>query len=83
MDSTLLQDIFPIHRYSSTYLSTKTNIWFNSCYRSCAHGQGLLCLELRADKAEGSTQWKMTLKPRLCAKTADNCDKSYFIKFDM
>ena len=33
----------------------------NSCYRSCALGQGLLCLQLRADEAKGSAQWKMTL----------------------
>ena len=33
----------------------------NSCYRSCAHGQSLLCLQLRVDEAEGSIQWKMTL----------------------
>ena len=33
----------------------------NSCYRSCAHGQSLLCLQLRADEAYGSVQWKMTL----------------------
>ena len=32
-----------------------------SCYRSCAHGQGLLCLQLRADEAYGSIQWKTTL----------------------
>jgi len=50
----------------------------NSCYRSCAHGQSLLCLQLRADEAEGSIQWKMTLSPRLCVKTADNSDKSYW-----
>ena len=50
---------------------------FNSCYRSCAHGQGLLCLQLRADEAKGSIQWEMTLKPRLCVKTTDNCDKSH------
>ena len=46
----------------------------NSCYRSCAHGQDLLCSQLRADEAKGSIQWKMTRKPRLCVKTADNCD---------
>ena len=34
---------------------------WNSCYRSCAHGQSLLCLQLRADEANGSIQWKMTL----------------------
>ena len=50
----------------------------NSCYRSCAHGQGFLCLQLHADEAYGSIQWKMTLKPRLCVKTADNCDKSWY-----
>ena len=49
----------------------------NSSYRSCAHGQSLLCLQLRADEANGSIQWKMTLQPRLCVKTADNSDKSY------
>ena len=49
----------------------------NSCYRSCAHGESLLCLQLRVDEAYGSIQWKMTLKPRFCVKTADNCDKSY------
>ena len=48
-----------------------------TCYRSCAHGQGLLCFQLRADEFLGSIQWKMTLLPRLCVKTADNCDKSY------
>ena len=31
-------------------------------------------LLLRADEAKGSIQWKMTLQPRLCVKTAD---KSY------
>lgn len=29
MDSTQLQDILPRYGYSSTYLSPKTNIWFN------------------------------------------------------
>ena len=53
----------------------------NSCYRSCAHGQKLLCLKLRADEAYGSIQWKMTLYPRLCVKTADNSYKSYFVEF--
>ena len=33
----------------------------NSCYRSCAPGQGLLCLQLRADESKGSVQWKMIL----------------------
>ena len=33
----------------------------NSCCRSCAHGESLLCLQLRADEAYGSIQWKMTL----------------------
>ena len=28
----------------------------SSCYRSCAHGQGLLCLQLRTDEAKGSIQ---------------------------
>ena len=51
--------------------------FLNSCYRSCGHGQSLLCLQLRADEAYGSVQWKMTLQPRFCVKTADNCDKSY------
>ena len=51
----------------------------NSCYRSCAQGQSLFCLQLRADEAKGSIQWKMTLEPRLCVKTADNSDKSYFL----
>ena len=32
----------------------------NSCYRSGAHEQSLLCLQLRADEAKGSIQWKMT-----------------------
>ena len=49
----------------------------NSCYRSCAHGQSLLCLQLSADGAKESTQWEMTLKPRLCVKTANNSNKSY------
>ena len=51
---------------------------YKSCYRSCAHGQSLLCLQLRADEGKGSIQWKMTLQPRLCVKTADNSDKSYY-----
>ena len=59
-------------------LAAKTRTRLNSRYRSCARGQGLLCLKLRADEAYGSIQWKMTLKPRLCVKTADNCDKSYW-----
>ncbi|XP_015759127.1 PREDICTED: syntaxin-binding protein 5-like [Acropora digitifera] len=42
----------------------------NSCYRSCAHGQSLLCLQLCADKAYGSIQWEMTPKSLLCSKTA-------------
>ena len=49
----------------------------NSCYRSCAHGKSLLCLQLHADEVKGSIQWKMTLQPRLCVKTTDNSDKSY------
>ena len=49
----------------------------NSCYRSCAHGQSLLCLQLPADEAKGSIQCEMTLKPRLCVKIADNSNKSY------
>ena len=50
-----------------------------SYYRSCAHGQSPLCLQLRADEAKGSIQWKMTLKPRLCVKTAGNSNKSYLL----
>ena len=50
----------------------------NSCYRSWAHGQGLLCLQLRADEAKGSIQWKMTLYSCLCVKTTDNYDKIYY-----
>jgi len=47
--------------------------WYlNSCYCSCSHGQGLLCLQLRADEAKGSIQW-----PRLYVKTAYNSDKSH------
>ena len=53
-------------------------IHLNSCYRSCAHRQSLLCLQLRADEANGLMKWKMTLKPCLCDKTTDNCDKSYW-----
>ena len=56
--------------------SAKAHV-LNSCYRSCTHGQSLLCLQLLADEAKGSIQWKMTLEPRLCVETADNCDKSY------
>ena len=51
----------------------------NSCCRSYAHEQSLLCLQLRADEAQWSIQWKMTLQPRLCVKTAGNSDKSYSI----
>ena len=43
---------------------------------------GLLCLQLREDEAKGSIQWKMTPLPRLCVKTADNCDKSH-LSFSM
>jgi len=57
--------------------------YHNSCYRSCAHRQSLLCLQLREVEAYGSTQWKMTHLSRLCVKTADNCDKSYWkLSFD-
>ena len=49
----------------------------NSGYRSCAHGQSLLCLQLCADNAYGSIQWETTPNSLLCVKTADNCDKSY------
>ena len=31
----------------------------NRCYRGCAQGQGLLCLQLRVDEAKGPIQWKM------------------------
>ena len=61
-------------QYRTFSNNLRGNIWFlmwqNSCYRSCAHGQSLLCLQLRADE-------KMTLYPRLCVKTANNSDKSY------
>ena len=33
---------------------------------------GKACLQLYADEANGSMQWKMTHWPRLCVKTADN-----------
>ena len=42
-------------------LNCKAKSLSNSCYRSCAHGQSLLCLQLRADEAYGSVQRKMTL----------------------
>ena len=51
----------------------------NSCYRSCAHGQSLLCLQLCADKANGQYSGKW---PRLCVKTANNSDKSYSRTFE-
>ena len=40
----------------------------NSCYRSCIHGQSLVCLQLHADEAYGSIQWKMTHWPRFVSK---------------
>ena len=33
-------------------------------------------LLLHAGEAYESIQWKMTHQPRLCVKTADNCNKS-------
>lgn len=59
------------------FFCQKLKRWENSCYRSCTHGKSLLCLQLHADEAKGSIQWKMTLQPRLCVKTTDNSDKSY------
>ena len=50
----------------------------NSCYYSWACRQSFLCLRLHSDEAYGSIQWKMTHKPRLHVKTADNSDKSYW-----
>ena len=35
------------------------------------------CLQLHADEANGSIQWKMTHQSRLYVKTADNCNNSY------
>ena len=40
-------------------------------------GKVFLCLRLHVDDSNGSTQWKMTHKSRLCVKTADNCNDSY------
>ena len=49
---------------------------FSSCYYSWACRQSLFCLRLHSDEAYGSIQWKMTHKPRLHVKTADNCNNS-------
>ena len=51
----------------------------NSCYRSCAHGQSLLCLQLRADEAKGSIQWKMTLQPCSCCTTVRKQPTGYLL----
>ena len=60
------------------YLQTKA-FDSNSCYCSCAREQSLFCLQLHADEAYGSMQWKMTHYPRLFVKTADNCNNSYCV----
>ena len=49
----------------------------NSCYYSWACRQSFLCLRLHSDEAYGSIQWKMTHKPRLHVKTADNSNNSH------
>ena len=61
-----LKELFQCTEFSSYLLQLRICggmeedwTWKNSCYRSCAHGQGLLCLQLRADEAYGSIQWKM------------------------
>ena len=38
--------------------------------------QGFFCLQLPANEAYGSTQWKMTHLPRSCVKTDDNCNRT-------
>ena len=61
-------------------LVTRANVnplWPNSCYYSWACRQSFLCLRLHSDEAYGSIQWKMTHKPRLHVKTADNCNNSH------
>ena len=50
----------------------------NSCYYSRACRQSFFCLRLHSDEAYGSIQWKLTHKPRLHDKTADNCNNSHF-----
>ena len=49
----------------------------NSCYYSWARRQNFFCLQLHATEAKGSIQWEMTHYPRLCVKTAGNCNNSY------
>ena len=46
----------------------------NSCYYSWACRQSFFCLRLHSEEAYGSIQCKMTHKPRLHVKTADNCN---------
>lgn len=45
--------------------------------------QIFFCLQLHADKADGSVQWKMTQYLRLCVKIADTYNNSYLLKVDL
>ena len=65
----------PIRHLRTSILLRKAR---NSCHRSCAHRQGPLCLQLRADEAKGSIQWKMTL---FVYSFADTCDKSHSMHY--
>ena len=51
----------------------------NSCYYSWACRQSFFCLRLHSDEAYLSIHWKMTHKPRLHDKTADNCNNSHWL----
>ena len=60
------------------WVITKLEVTTNSCYYTWACRQIFFCLEVHADEANGSIQWKITnslVRPSI--KTADSCSISH------
>ena len=75
-DQQVLQVNKQTNKEINHWLQTPGNS-INSCYYSWARTQNFFCLQLHANEAKGSIQWEITHYPRLCVKTAGNCNNSY------
>ena len=75
--------IHPLHDYSYKNLSNSLLLWYDNQRNEIAVISHLspqtnfFCLQLHATEAKGSIQWGMAPYPRLCVKTAGNCNNSY------
>ena len=65
------------HKRAKDWTDCSFSSVLNSCYYSWACRQSFFCLRLHSDEAYGSIQWKLTHKPCLHDKTADNCNNSH------